>query len=68
MPQKVLKKICECRNCGNEAEMTITCTLEPEDAAETKGQATASPSGKEKIQGHAVCSQCGAEADMWLDF
>lgn len=27
MTEKKLKKVCKCENCGNEAEMVITCFL-----------------------------------------
>ncbi|MBW2513482.1 MAG: hypothetical protein JRE21_02785, partial [Deltaproteobacteria bacterium] len=36
---KQIKKICECKHCGNEAEMLVTCTLPEED---TDTDATAS--------------------------
>jgi len=28
MAEKKFKQVCECKNCGNEAEMVITCSLE----------------------------------------
>ena len=28
--QKQIKQVCKCENCGNEAEMVLTCTLEEE--------------------------------------
>ncbi len=65
MTEKKFKQVCECENCGNEAEMTITCTLIPEEESAPKAK-TASPKD-EKIKGHAVCSQCGSEADIWID-
>ena len=58
MTEKTIQKVCSCVNCGNEAEMAVTCTLE------TVSQA-AEPAGK--VKGHGVCSNCGSEADMWLD-
>ena len=58
MTEKHFKKVCSCVNCGNEAEMAITCTLEP---------VAQSPSQEAKVKGHGVCSSCGNEADMWLD-
>ncbi|QTA78195.1 Uncharacterized protein dnl_04110 [Desulfonema limicola] len=62
---KKFKQVCECKNCGNEAEMEITCTLEPEESiAETK---VANPAHAHKHKGHAVCTSCGNEADMWVD-
>ena len=27
MPEKQFKQVCECKNCGNEAEMVVTCSL-----------------------------------------
>ena len=63
MADKTFKQVCECHNCGNEAEMEITCSLEPEQAAEAK----VVPASEGKTKGHAVCSRCGGEADIWLD-
>jgi hypothetical protein len=65
--EKRFKKVCKCENCGNEAEMAITCQLEPE-AVEAKAPVKAVPIGMEgKTQGRAVCSHCGNEADLWVD-
>lgn len=60
---KKFKQVCECKNCGNEAEMEITCRLEPEetDSASSPGEAG------HKHKGHAVCTSCGNEADIWVD-
>jgi hypothetical protein len=66
MPEKKFKQVCECKNCGNEAEMVVTCTLEEEKEAEsTHPHIVDEKEGKTK--GHAVCSHCGGEADIWLD-
>jgi len=68
---KTIKKVCECKNCGNEAEMTITCSLD--DLEEQQESTAAAPSDtdekqlKKPIRGHATCSHCGGEADMWID-
>ncbi len=64
MSEKKFKQVCECKNCGNEAEMEVTCTLE-EEQMDTKPKVVAK--GEGKAQGHAVCSHCGGEADIWLD-
>ncbi|MFH1985392.1 MAG: hypothetical protein ABIL58_26445 [Pseudomonadota bacterium] len=63
MTEKTIKKVCSCTNCGNEAEMAVTCTLE---SVAKKAPAAAAASGT-KIKGHGVCTSCGSEADMWLD-
>jgi hypothetical protein len=65
MTEKKFKQVCECENCGNEAEMTITCSLIPEEDPTPKSKPAAP--ADEKIKGHAVCSQCGGEADIWID-
>jgi transcription elongation factor Elf1 len=65
MPEKKFKHICECINCGNEAEMVVTCTLADEIPPNAKPKIVAKQEGKTK--GHAVCSHCGGEADIWLD-
>ncbi|MBU4316580.1 MAG: hypothetical protein KKF30_04825 [Proteobacteria bacterium] len=66
MAEITRKKVCECVNCGNEAEMVVTCSL-PDAEAE---QAPAGTQDKEakKIKGTATCSQCGNEADMWIEY
>lgn len=68
MTQITTKQICKCDHCGNEAEMSITCTL-PETAAGSSPTDGSSVSKKpQKIKGTAVCSHCGGEADMWIDY
>lgn len=64
MTEKKFKQVCECKNCGNEAEMDVTCTLE-EDKASVQPRIASEAEGH--IKGHAVCSHCGGEADIWLD-
>ena len=64
------RQICKCENCGNEAEMVVTCTLPdapespPQDVPVEK-KADAPP---QKLKGHATCTHCGNEADMWIDY
>ncbi len=68
MSEKKFKQVCECQNCHNEAEMEITCTLHEEDEKDEKVQPKVLPEAKEgAAKGHAVCSHCGGEADIWLD-
>ena len=67
---KKFKQVCSCENCGNEAEMVITCALE--DLHEHTESSASSGAGdekapKQKVKGSAVCTHCGNEADMWLD-
>ena len=63
MAESKFKQTCECVNCGNEAEMEITCTLEPHQAETAK----IVPEAEGKTKGHAICRHCGGEADIWLD-
>lgn len=68
MTEIVKKEICKCTNCGNEAEMMVTCSLE--DAPETteaSGADAEKPKKAKKVKGTATCSHCGNEADMWVD-
>lgn len=64
------KEICKCENCGNEAEMVVTCTLpyfnDGEAGAGSSSEPSAEKTGK-KVKGTATCTQCGNEADMWID-
>lgn len=66
MPEKTFKQVCQCENCGNESEMTITCTLESDDAKPVAKPINDEAKGRTK--GNAVCTQCGNEADMWIDY
>jgi hypothetical protein len=65
MAEKKFKQVCKCENCGNEAEMMITCSLE--DHKEPLLEPSPVTEKKDKTKGHAVCSHCGNEADMWID-
>lgn len=65
MAEKKFNQVCECQNCGNEAEMVVTCTLADDKDAAAASKVVPREQGKSK--GHAVCSHCGGEADIWLD-
>jgi len=70
MPEKTFKQICKCENCGNEAEMQITCTLEIGEEVvsppeESKPAEETAPN--KKVEGRSVCSHCGNEADIWVE-
>jgi hypothetical protein len=70
MSKKTFKQECHCQNCGNEAEMTITCELKPQEEKALERDESLHLSWKElpgKPKGEAVCTQCGNEADIWLD-
>ena len=67
MTEKKFKQVCECTKCGNEAEMVITCSLEDEQAADDTLNPQVVAHGQGNTEGHAVCSHCGGEADIWLD-
>jgi hypothetical protein len=60
---KKFRQVCVCQNCGNEAAMDITCSLDDyEEAVEKKAK-------KEEIElkGSGVCLHCGNEADMIIN-
>jgi hypothetical protein len=68
MSEVVKRQVCKCENCGNEAEMVITCAL-PEDtppAAPPPPESSSAPPAP-KVKGQATCTHCGNEADMWID-
>lgn len=70
MAEKKFKQVCKCEKCGNEAEMLITCSLEPEEDSSAARSMESKPleaKEKGKTKGHAICSHCGNEADIWLD-
>jgi DNA-directed RNA polymerase subunit M/transcription elongation factor TFIIS len=64
------KQVCKCENCGNEAEMVVTCSLPDEEGAEDKVaavHATEKHPEAKRVRGKGTCSHCGNEADMWID-
>ncbi len=64
---KKIKTNCKCVNCGNEADMEVTCSLsEYETAVDKKKQETAKNT-EVKVKGTGTCINCGNEADMWID-
>ncbi len=53
------REVCTCTNCGNEAEMVVTCQLiDVEEEGKIK---------KKQKETHK-CTVCGNEADMIIDF
>jgi DNA-directed RNA polymerase subunit M/transcription elongation factor TFIIS len=70
MAEKKFKEICTCDHCGSEAEMVITCSLEPvvdnaEPSATTDDKIPQTVAGKTK--GRGVCSHCGNESEIWVE-
>jgi hypothetical protein len=61
------RQVCKCENCGNEAEMVVTCSLQEESPDAIPKPVTAAPKAPGKVPGKGVCSHCGNEADMWID-
>ena len=67
---KTVKQTCTCKNCGNESEMIITCTLEDihEHTEETPpSEPEKSKASKQQVKGSGTCTHCGNESDMWID-
>jgi hypothetical protein len=54
------REVCKCTNCGNEAEMIISCELV--DVEDKPGTVT------KKQKETRTCQHCGNEADMIIDF
>lgn len=69
MPEKTFQQVCRCENCGNEAEMQVTCSLDfgQEVVSPADEDKTDDVSSKERVKGRTVCSHCGNEADMWVE-
>jgi hypothetical protein len=61
--ENTFTRVCECKNCGNEAEMVVTCSLAA--APPVAGQQETAP--RKGRKGTAHCSHCGSEADIWLE-
>lgn len=53
-------EVCKCEKCGNEAEMTVSCSM-----VEVKSE---SGEIKKKQKETRVCKVCGNEADLIVDF
>ena len=71
MSEVVRKEVCKCENCGNEAEMVVTCTLpdvEADPQPVEKTDTAAKPEAEKRVKGTATCTHCGNESDMWIDF
>jgi hypothetical protein len=60
------KQVCNCENCGNEAEMVVTCEL-PETGNGPLAEDRPEVHRHQRVKGRGTCSQCGNEADMWVD-
>jgi hypothetical protein len=70
MSEIVKKEVCKCENCGNEAEMVVTCSLpeiETEDGAVSASDPSQETESEKRVMGTATCTNCGNEADMWID-
>ena len=68
-PQKTFKQVCTCQNCGNEAEMIITCSLESvEETSQVQVAPGSEPQAeKNQVPGQATCTHCGNEAEIIVD-
>jgi len=64
--ERKIKQVCKCENCGNEAEMVVTCSLQETETADAE-TAQAQNAGNKRVKGTGTCSSCGNEADMWVD-
>ena len=70
MSEIVKKEVCKCENCGNEAEMVVTCSLVDGDEKEnlvSASEASPEPLPEKRVKGTATCTQCGNESDMSID-
>jgi DNA-directed RNA polymerase subunit M/transcription elongation factor TFIIS len=70
---KTVKQVCKCTNCGNEAEMVVTCSLEDVEPVDDEGRqgpaaaASEASGAHRRVKGTGTCTHCGNEADMWVD-
>ncbi|MCF8091520.1 MAG: hypothetical protein K9K21_03900 [Desulfotignum sp.] len=64
MAKKKFTQVCTCENCGNEAEMIVTCQWVEEEGAQEKSKAGQKT---QKIKGTGTCTNCGNEAETWVD-
>jgi hypothetical protein len=68
-PKKTFRQVCTCQNCGNEAEMIVTCSLEPDEEVSTAQvvQSVAEKPARKQRPGQATCTHCGNEAEILVD-
>ncbi len=60
--KRQMVEVCSCENCGNEAEMVVTCELIPVEDVQKKA------AGVEKQEKRSfTCTNCGNEADTIVD-
>ncbi len=60
--KRQMMEVCKCENCGNEAEMIVTCELIPVEDEAKKAE------GVEKQEKKSFsCTSCGSEADTIVD-
>lgn len=66
---KKFRQVCKCENCGNEAEMDLTCSLEEYEAASEQPakEEHRHTDDKKQVKATGTCTSCGNEADMWID-
>lgn len=62
MEKRQMVEVCKCENCGNEAEMIVTCELVPVDDPEKKATGV-----EQQEKKSFTCTSCGNEADMLVD-
>ena len=67
--QKTFRQVCTCEKCGNEAEMIVTCSLEPveQDSPKAAAVGESAEQTRKKIPGQATCTHCGNEAEILVD-
>jgi hypothetical protein len=68
-PKKTFRQVCTCQNCGNEAEMIVTCSLEPDEEVLTEqaAQAGEEKTARKQKPAQATCTHCGNEAEIFVD-
>lgn len=67
--KKTFKQVCKCENCGNEAEMVVTCELQEVTSGEADPPAPDATEAAEghKVRGTGTCAHCGNESEIWVD-
>ena len=60
--KREMMEVCSCENCGNEAEMVVTCELIPVEDMKKKAAG-----GEKQEKRSFTCTNCGSEADTIVD-
>ena len=66
MAEKTFKQVCECKNCGNEAEMVVTCSLEEHQVESAEPQIVATGRWAKQKATLSAATAAGKPTSGWM--